>query len=323
MENEVLNVKDLEVEFSIARKNIKAIEEVSFTVNAGETLGIVGESGCGKSVTANSIMGLLPRHTGKISGGSISVMGERIEQYSDKQMRNIRGSKISMIFQEPMTSLNPVQKIGTQIVEMIQAHEKISKKDAQERAIDILKQVGIPMPELRIKEYPFEMSGGMRQRVMIAMALVCNPKILIADEPTTALDVTIQAQILELIKDLKTKNDAAILLITHDMGVVAEVTDNVMVMYGGQIVEYGATYDVFTAPRHPYTKGLLKSLPRLDEEVDRLNTISGQVPGLRDMPSYCRFANRCPYCEDRCKEENPPLKQEGKRKIRCFLEGEG
>lgn len=319
MSDVVLNVEHLQVQFKVSKKTtLTAVNDVTFQVKKGETLGIVGESGCGKSVTANTILRLLPKQTSIISGGRILMEGQDLVKISDKEMRALRGKKISMIFQEPMTSLNPVYRIGDQLVEMYQANSSISKKEAWKKSVEMLEKVGIPSPEQRMYEYPHQLSGGMRQRVMIAMALSAQPQLLIADEPTTALDVTIQAQVLDLMKELQEKMNTAIMLITHDMGVVAETADYVMVMYAGEVVEYGDVRTIFTKPSHPYTQGLLASLPRVDKDMERLNTIEGTVPSLGNMPEGCRFSNRCPYCVERCMKEKPLLKDYDGHQIRCF-----
>ena len=319
MSDVVLNVEHLQVQFKVSKKTtLTAVNDVTFQVKKGETLGIVGESGCGKSVTANTILRLLPKQTSIISGGRILMEGQDLVKISDKEMRALRGKKISMIFQEPMTSLNPVYRIGDQLVEMYQANSSISKKEAWKKSVEMLEKVGITSPEQRMYEYPHQLSGGMRQRVMIAMALSAQPQLLIADEPTTALDVTIQAQVLDLMKELQEKMNTAIMLITHDMGVVAETADYVMVMYAGEVVEYGDVRTIFTKPSHPYTQGLLASLPRVDKDMERLNTIEGTVPSLGNMPEGCRFSNRCPYCVERCMKEKPLLKDYDGHQIRCF-----
>ncbi len=317
--SDLLEVKNLEVSFRISKKQkASAIRDVSFSLNKKETLCVVGESGCGKSVTANSILQLLPKESAKIENGQILLEGTDLTKLNEKEMRKVRGKQISMIFQEPMTSLNPVQKIGKQLVEMCCAHGDMTKKEAQKVAVEMLRKIGIPMPERRMKEFPHQLSGGMRQRVMIAMALSTNPKILIADEPTTALDVTVQAQVFDLMKKLQSEMDTALLLITHDMGVVAEMADKVMVMYAGEVVEYDAVDKIFRHPLHPYTVGLLKSIPRKDQDVEKLYTIEGTVPALTQMPEGCHFSTRCEYCTERCKKERPALKTFGGRKIRCF-----
>ena len=314
----ILQVKDLKTYFFDRTGKVPAVDGVDFTIRKGETLGIVGESGCGKSVTSMSILKLLPPE-GKVVDGEIIFKGENIVNYSAEQMEKIRGKEIAMIFQEPMTSLNPVYTVGTQISEMITAHEKVSKKEVRERAIEMLRLVGIPSPEKRVDEYPHELSGGMRQRVMIAMALSCNPELLIADEPTTALDVTIQAQILRILKKLAEESDTSVILITHDMGVVAEMADHVMVMYAGKSVEYGTAEDIFDHPMHPYTVGLLKSIPKLGSgQEDHLFTIEGTVPGLDEMPAGCRFSTRCPYATEQCKKEDPGMQGEAGHFVRCF-----
>ena len=315
----ILTVKDLSVDFIIDKKQVSAISGVSFEIGKGKTLGVVGESGCGKSVTATSILRLLPKATSKITDGEIILDGENIAEMTDEQIRKIRATKISMIFQEPMTSLNPVYTIGKQMVEAIRAFDKKkSKKDAFEYGVEMLDKVGIPSPRQRMHEYPHQLSGGMRQRVMIAMALSSNPLFLIADEPTTALDVTIQAQILQLMKELKEKYNTAIMMITHDMGVVADVADEVMVMYAGKVVEHADVKSIFKNPLHPYTQGLLKSIPRMDEDVDELYTIEGTVPSLSEMPKRCRFCTRCPYKMEKCENEDPGLIQVGNTSVRCF-----
>jgi peptide/nickel transport system ATP-binding protein len=310
----VLEVKNLRTAFRTEAGQLIAVDDVSFSVKAGETIGIVGESGCGKSVTSLSIMGLIPSPPGKIIGGSINYKGKDLVKISNAEMRKIRGNEISMIFQEPMTSLNPVFTIGNQIMETIILHQKLSKKDAKQKAIDMLRLVGIPAPESRVDDYPHQLSGGMRQRVMIAMALSCNPTLLIADEPTTALDVTIQAQILELIKGLREKMKMAVMLITHDLGVVAEVCDTVVVMYAGKVVEEGTAEDVFYRPSHPYTVGLLNSIPESGAagavSKGRLETIPGLVPSLLNLPKGCRFQDRCTKVQPEvCSKAEPALEK--------------
>ena len=317
----LLEVENLQTEFKVKRGTVKAVNNVSFGVEKGEILAIVVESGSGKSVTSLSVMGLI-REPGKVTGGKIMFHGENLVGKSNKEMNKIRGDKISMIFQEPMTSLNPVYKIGDQIMESILTHMDLSKKEAKELAVKMLDLVGIPSPEQRMEDYPHQMSGGMRQRVMIAMALSCNPELLIADEPTTALDVTIQAQILELIDKLRNKIGMAVLLITHDLGVVAETADRVVVMYCGRIVEQADVKDIFTKPLHPYTIGLLESIPRLEEDRDRLYMIRGMVPDPTELPKGCPFADRCDNCMEKCKEHMPALVDVGGRKVRCFLHSE-
>ena len=317
---ELLNIKDLKTYFFTYQGVVRAVDGVSFKINRGETFGLVGESGCGKSVTALSIMRLVPSPPGKIVGGEIRLDGENLLKLNEKQMRKIRGKKISMIFQEPMTSLDPVFTIGHEIMESIQLHQGLRKEEAREKAIETLRVVGIPDPERRVDEYPHELSGGMRQRAMIAIALSCNPTLLIADEPTTALDVTIQAQILRLIDELKEKFGASVMLITHDLGVIAEMCDNVAVMYAGHIMEYTDVDTLFSNPLHPYTKGLNKSIPRLDIETERLDVIRGLVPNLLDVPSGCPFHPRCDFCSERCIKEIPKLIEvEDHHLVRCHL----
>jgi oligopeptide/dipeptide ABC transporter ATP-binding protein len=317
---DLLKVENLQTYFYTDEGTVKAVDGVDFEIKEGETLGIVGESGCGKSVTALSIMGLIS-HPGKIAGGRISFEGKDLAKLSGEDMRKIRGREISMIFQEPMTSLNPVYTVGDQIAEAIIIHLRKSKQEAREMGIDLLRRVGIPMPEKRYDDYPHQMSGGMRQRVMIAMALSCNPKLLIADEPTTALDVTIQAQILELMKKLRDDFGMAIAIITHDLGVVAEMADRVLVMYAGKIVEEAAVKDLFRRPCHPYTEGLLASIPRLNQKRGTLHIIPGSVPSLLNLPPGCRFASRCPYVRDICREKEPELLPEAEegRLVRCVV----
>ncbi|GAB4169162.1 MAG: ABC transporter ATP-binding protein [Thalassobaculales bacterium] len=305
----LLQVQGLATHFKTAEGLFKAVDGISFDVARGETLGIVGESGCGKSVTSLSIMRLIPSPPGRIAAGAVLFEGADLLQKSPAEMRAIRGGQMSMIFQEPMTSLNPVYTVGDQIIEGIRLHEEVSAAEARDRAIEMLRLVRIPSPERRVDDYPHQMSGGMRQRVMIAMALACRPKLLIADEPTTALDVTIQAQILDLLQDLREKTGTSIILITHDLGVVAELAHRVVVMYAGRIVEEARVADLFGDPQHPYTLGLLGSIPKLHEEVDRLSTIEGSVPNPYAQPSGCRFHPRCPFADDRCRAEAPPLRE--------------
>ena len=323
MSNEpLLKVENLKTHFNTATGIAKAVDGVTFSLEYGQTLGIVGESGCGKSVTSSSIMRLLPKN-GHIVDGKIMFEGKDLAKLSQKEMLQIRGNDISMIFQDPMTALNPTLTIGTQLMEPIMLHQNCGKKEAWTRAVDVLKRVGIAAPEKRMKEYPHQLSGGMRQRVMIAMAVSCEPSLLIADEPTTALDVTIQAQILELMCELREKMGTAIMLITHDMGVVAETADDVLVLYAGKAVEYGSIEDIFERQKHPYTQGLLNSIPRLDEDVELLNTIEGTVPAPDAMPAGCRFAPRCPYGKDRCMKEKPGVYHAGNSLVSCFrYEGE-
>ena len=318
----LLEVKDLHVSFFTPAGEVKAVGGISYSVNYGEVMGIVGESGSGKSVEAYSVIGLL-QSPGKVIGGSITFEGEDVLAFTKDQMTDFRGNKVAMIFQNPMTCLNPVYTVGNQLIEALKAHDKsISKEDAAKRAMEMLELVGINNVEKRMKQYPHEFSGGMRQRVMIAMGLICHPKLLIADEPTTALDVTIQAQVLQLMKQLQEEMDTAVMLITHDMGVVAEIADSVMVMYAGEMVEYGDVKTIFNRPVHPYTKGLLASLTRADRDVDRLSSIEGTVPPLSRMPAGCRFNNRCTVCSrhnGRCEHERPALVEvEPNHLVRCF-----
>jgi len=315
----LLDIQDLSTYFHMETSIAKAVEDVSFYIDSGETLGLVGESGCGKSVTSLSIMRLIPSPPGKIEKGSILFRNRNLISISEAEMRKVRGNDIAMIFQEPMTSLNPVFTIGSQIMEAVMLHQEVRKKEARNRTVEMLKLVGIPDPVQRVDEYPHQLSGGMRQRAMIAMALSCNPDLLIADEPTTALDVTIQAQIMGLIAKLKDEFDMSILLITHDLGVIAESTERMSVMYAGRIVEEGATPDIFADPGHPYTKGLIKSVPRLDTLRDRLSVIEGTVPDAADLPFGCPFNPRCPLADERCREELPELRIiESNHKTRCF-----
>lgn len=320
MEKELLKINDLQTHFFSDKGIVKAVDGVTITVNKGETVGIVGESGCGKSVTSLSIMRLLKDTPGKIVGGSIQFEGKDLIQLPEKSMRSIRGNEIAMIFQEPMTSLNPVYKIGRQLVESIRLHMKKDANEAKEHAINMLKLVGIPRAREIMKEYPHQLSGGMRQRVMIAMAMSCNPKLLIADEPTTALDVTIQAQILDLMRKLREESDSSILLITHDLGVVAEMCDRVVIMYAGKVVEESDVNTIFENPKHPYTKGLLESIPKLGVKIDRLQSIKGNVPAPEQMPKGCKFAPRCPFVMDQCWEREPQLQSvNANHTTRCWL----
>ena len=320
MSEKLVDIRNLKTYFYTEDGVVPAVDGVNLYIKRGETLGVVGESGCGKSVTSLSIMQLVSKPSGKIVEGEILFEGEDLVKKSEAEMRKIRGNDISMIFQEPMTSLNPVYTIGDQIAEAIMLHQGLNHKDATDKAIEMLRLVGIPLPERRVKEYPHQLSGGMRQRVMIAMALSCNPKLLVADEPTTALDVTIQAQILELMKKLKKELGMAIMLITHDLGVVAEMCERVVVMYGGKVVEEGDAVSIFKSPLHPYTEGLLKSVPRMDEDVEKLHVIEGVVPNPLHLPAGCRFHPRCPVAVDKCKEAQPALEKvaEG-RYVACFL----
>ena len=319
MSEKILEVRDLCMSFFGARGEQPAVNHVSFTVERGKTLGIVGESGCGKSMTSLCVLGLYPQPPGKIVGGSILFQGEDLARLSKRRMSQIRGKGIAMIFQEPMTSLNPVLTIGDQISETILLHEKVSKKEARDRALEMIRLVGIPMPEKIFASCPHQLSGGMRQRAMIAMALSCSPELLICDEPTTALDVTVQSQILSLLNRLKTQTGTSIMLITHDMGVINEMADTVIVMYAGQIVEKAETAELFAHPTHPYTVGLIQSIPPLDREVDELNVIPGSVPMLYELPEGCLFAPRCPYACERCRKERPDILEASPgHDVRCF-----
>ncbi|MCH7741520.1 MAG: ABC transporter ATP-binding protein [Proteobacteria bacterium] len=316
----LLEVSNLITEFDTDEGRVRAVDQISFSANTGETLGIVGESGCGKSVTALSIMRLLPQPMGKIAGGSVLFQGVDLTTLPLSKMEKVRGNEIGMVFQEPMTALNPVHTIGKQIAEVLLLHNDYSTQRALKESVDILDRVGIPSPELKMGEYPHQLSGGMRQRVVIAIALACKPKLLIADEPTTALDVTIQAQILELIKDLQAEMGMSVILITHDLGVIAETCDQVVVMYAGKIVEKGSVFDLFDNPSHPYTRGLLASIPTLETPPkSKLSVIDGMVPGLMDLPPGCRFENRCPYARHACGQSVPPIQViEAQHEVSCF-----
>ena len=308
MENRLLEVKNLKVSFKVGKKKLTAVENVEFSLDKGKVIGIVGESGCGKSVTATSILRLVSPAVSEIDGESeILFEGEDLTKVSEARMREVRGNEISMIFQEPMSSLNPVYRIGDQMIEMIRTHHKdVSKKDALDQCVEMLKRVGIPSPEQRVKEFPHQLSGGMRQRVMIAMALLCHPKLLIADEPTTALDVTIQAQILRILKKLAKESDTSVILITHDMGVVATVCQRIAIMYGGLIMETGTADEIFYDPKHPYTRALLRAIPSTElKEGERLQAIEGLPPSLINPPAGCPFAERCEYAEEKCRRELP------------------
>lgn len=318
MSKNLVEVKNLKTYFFTEDGVVPAVDGVDFSIKEGETLGIVGESGCGKSVTSLSILRLVPSPPGKITDGEILFRGENLLQKSEAEMRKIRGNDISMIFQEPMTSLNPVFTVGEQIAEAIELHQGLDKKQAMDKAVEMLKLVGIPSAEKRVYDFPHQMSGGMRQRVMIAMALSCNPSLLIADEPTTALDVTIQAQILELMKDLKKKLNTSIMLITHDLGVVAEMAENVLVMYAGKVVEYADVKTIFKEPRHPYTIGLMESIPRLDQPREKLYVIEGTVPNPFEMPKGCRFHPRCPEARDICINREPALIADNNHQVCCW-----
>lgn len=317
----VLEVKDLAVSFKTFFGEVEAVRGISFDVNRKETVAIVGESGCGKSVTANSIMQLLPMPPAFFKDGQILFNGEDIVQKTEREMQKIRGNQISMVFQDPMTSLNPTMRIGKQIVEGLVKHQKLSQAEAKEKAIEMLNLVAVPQPEKRINQYPHEFSGGMRQRVMIALAMVSNPQLLIADEPTTALDVTVQAQILELMKDLQDKMDMSIIVITHDLGIVADMSDKVVVMYAGQIVEQGLTHEIFENPKHPYTQKLLASVPRLDmDRNESLHSIEGTPPDLYIPPKGCAFYDRCDKAMKICKGNMPDFEgHSGTHQSRCWL----
>lgn len=317
-ESLVLDIQNLKSHFFTAKGEVPAVDGVTIQVPPGKIIGIVGESGCGKTMTAMSVMGLL-RYPGKIVDGTIMLDGKNITHLDEKELSRIRGNEISMIFQEPMTSLNPVYPVGYQVREAILHHEKISKAEAKKRVLEIFQAVGIPEPEKRYKCYPHQLSGGLRQRVMIGMAMACRPKVMIADEPTTALDVTIEAQILQLMKKLSREQGTSVIMITHNMGVVAEVCDYVYVMYAGKVMEQAETFELFENTQHPYTKGLLKSIPRLDEKADRLYTIEGSVPNLLHLPAGCSFCTRCEAAGDRCFSEKPCLYETGDgHGVRCF-----
>ncbi len=321
--NKILEVKDLRVVFKNDGKENTAVDGVSFDVERGEVLCIVGESGCGKSVTSLSIMQLVATPPGRYAGGQILFEGQNILGKNNKQMGKIRGKNISMIFQEPMTALNPIHKIGAQISEALRIHDNYEKKDAWKKAIEMLAMVGVPDPARCAASYPHQLSGGMRQRVMIAMALSCNPQLLIADEPTTALDVTIQAQILDIIRKAKEERGMTVIFITHDLGVVAEIAQRVIVMYAGKIVEEAPCKDLFANPLHPYTRGLLRCIPRIDQKQGELDIITGQVPAPSNVPSGCRFHPRCPNCMGICKEKEPPLVTVEGRRVACHLISQG
>ena len=320
MDKKIVEFKNLSISFKIDEVIVRAVNDVSFEVRKGEVLGIVGESGCGKSVTSMSLMRLLPVPPTIYESGSINLNGVDILSLSEEEMREKRGSEVAIIFQEPMTSLNPVMKIGHQISEVMLIHQKISKSEAKKRAIELINLVGIPRAESIFNSYPHELSGGMRQRIMIAIALACNPKVLIADEPTTALDVTIQAQILDLIKNMKSKFDMSIMMITHDLGVIAEMADYVIVMYAGKIVEKAKVLDIFKNPKHPYTIGLMKSKPTFEGNNEKLYSIPGQVPNPMNLPDYCYFYERCDRRKDICKKGIPDLISVGNSHyVSCYL----
>ncbi|MBI9110458.1 ABC transporter ATP-binding protein [Maridesulfovibrio ferrireducens] len=314
----ILKIKNLTTSFATPNGIIRAVDNASLELGQGETLAVVGESGCGKTVLSLSIMGLIPDPPGRITEGQVIYQNQDLVRMTDKQMQKIRGNHLSMIFQEPMTSLNPVFKIGDQIGETLRLHKGLDLHEAEQAAIEALILVGIPNPQKRVNSFPHELSGGMRQRVMIAMALACNPEILIADEPTTALDVTIQAQILRLLDDMKKKMNGSIMLITHDLGVVARVASRVAVMYAGQLVECSNIYDLFKEPLHPYTQGLLASVPKLGSRTE-LTPIPGNVPALNNLPEGCRFHPRCKFAFDKCKQQEPQLMSKEGREIRCWL----
>ncbi|MEE8298619.1 MAG: ABC transporter ATP-binding protein [Thermodesulfobacteriota bacterium] len=307
--NNVLDINNLNVSFGSGRNQVEVVSGVTLKIPEGKIVGVVGESGCGKTVTALSIMKLIPDPPGKITNGEILFDGENLLELSERDIRPIRGNRISMIFQEPISSLNPVFKVGDQIGESLRTHLNISKNEEKERVIELLKLVEIPAPEKRVSSYPHELSGGMCQRIMIAMALACHPQLLIADEPTTALDVTIQAGILELINELREKMGMSVLLITHDLGIIAEVADEVYVMYAGKIVEHATALDLFKRPCHPYTIGLLNSIPSYQEKKRKLNAIPGFIPSPKDFSDACRFQDRCPFVIKECREDEPPLRQ--------------
>ena len=317
----LLDVRGLRTYFHVMDGEVKAVDGVDFSLARGQTLGLVGESGCGKSVTALSIMRLIDNPPGKIVDGEIWFDGRDLLQLSDSEIHDVRGNDIAMVFQEPMTSLNPVFTVGDQIAEAVRLHQHVGGSEARDRAIEALRLVGVPAPERRVRQYPHELSGGMRQRVMIAMALSCNPKLLIADEPTTALDVTIQAQILELIKEIQARTGTALLLITHDLGVVAETVQHVAVMYAGRIVEQGTAEQVLLVPKHPYTQGLLSSIPGKQRRGQQLSVIKGVVPNPFRMPPGCKFEPRCPYAWNLCRSQEPQLETSpgDRRTVRCFL----
>ncbi len=315
----ILQVQDLSVEFQTVEGTVHAINELTYSLNEGETLGIVGESGSGKSVSSLGIMKLIPNPPGRIVGGSIFYNGQDLVTCSEREMEKIRGNEISMIFQEPMTSLNPIKTCGKQIAESLILHRGMKKKEAMQEAVKMMKAVGIANPEARVHEYPHQMSGGMRQRIMIAMALACQPKILICDEPTTALDVTIQAQILDLLREMNKEMGTAVVMITHDLGVVSELCERVIVMYTGRIVEEAPSEQLFENPLHPYTKGLMSAVPRITKERVPLSTIEGVVPNPTEKITGCSFWPRCPYATEKCRQELPPMTElENDRKVRCW-----
>ncbi len=316
----ILEIKDLCVEFQTVEGKVQAVDHLSYTLHKGEKLGIVGESGSGKSVSSLAMLQLIPNPPGRVTGGEILYKGQDLVRLSEKEMQKLRGNEISMIFQEPMTSLNPIIQCGKQIAESLRLHRGMNKKEAMQEAVRMMKEVGIANPEIRVHEYPHQMSGGMRQRVMIAMALACRPQILIADEPTTALDVTIQAQILDLIRDLNRETGTAVLFITHDLGVVSELCDTVIVMYTGHIVEQAPVKDLFRDPKHPYTVGLLNAIPSITKDRKPLQTIEGMVPNPTERVEGCSFWPRCPHASERCRKQEPPVTGLGEdRLVRCWL----
>ncbi|MDA2302896.1 ABC transporter ATP-binding protein [Bacillus cereus] len=319
MSKAVIELKDLQTQFQTEEGTVKAVNHVSFSVREGETVCVVGESGCGKSVTALSVMGLIAE-SGSVVGGDILYEGKSLLGMKEKELRSLRGNDIAMIFQEPMTSLNPVFTVGEQIVETLREHELLSKNEAYKKAIELIRKVGIARADEIVHSYPHELSGGMLQRIMIAVALSCNPKLLIADEPTTALDVTIQAQILDLLRQVKEEFKTSILLITHDLGVVAEMADYVVVMYGGKVIEEAPVLEIFQNPKHPYTKGLLKSKPVMGKRIDKLYSIPGQVPNLVGLGEFCYFSGRCEHCMEICEKEAPNLNvNDENHKVACWL----
>ena len=319
----LLQIEELRVTFNTRHGPVTALDSVSLSVNAGETLGVVGESGCGKSITALSVMGLIPSPPGKIAGGAIRLAGEDLTQASEARMRALRGAEMAMIFQEPMTSLNPVFTVGDQIAEAIMLHQKVSADQAFRDAVALLDRVGIPSPDRRARDYPHQLSGGMRQRVMIAMAVSCRPRVLIADEPTTALDVTVQAQIFDLLNEIQRDFGAAIILITHDMGAISEMADRVAVMYAGRVIEQGRADDVLDLPQHPYTRGLISCIPALGKGEDSLREIPGVVPPLHMLGAGCAFADRCAHRAARCDSEKPQLQAHGHHPVACHAVEEG
>lgn len=319
MSDKLLEIKDLVVSFKSGKERVEVLGGINITIEKGKIVGVVGESGCGKTLTALSVMGLLPVPPARIDKGEVLFNGVDMLSLSDEKLRKYRGNKVSMIFQEPVSSLNPVYTVGDQIGEVIRTHENTTKSEEKERVIDLLKLVGIPSPESRYNNYPHEMSGGMCQRIMIAMALACNPELLIADEPTTALDVTIQAGILALINELRDRIGMAVMLITHDLGVVSQVADEIYVIYAGKVVESGTINEVFSMPSHPYTIGLINSIPSLEEKKEKLYSISGLIPSPNEFPEGCRFNNRCEYAFDECFRTEPSLMDlDGKHKSACF-----